>query len=332
MFLYLTEQQSKVFLKGGRIIIESDTIKREVPCEIIDAVILFGNIQLSASFIRFCMKRNISISFFSIKGAYFGKIESTSSNNILRLRKQLDVTKDQEFCLSMSKKIVEAKAHNQLTIIRRYKKHANVDIGNSISKIEQQKKTIAESRTINHLLGKEGYIAKQYFTILSKLVPNEFRFKGRSRRPPRDAFNSMLSLGYTLLLHEIVGYIEAARLSPYAAFLHQDSENHPTLASDLIEEWRSVLIDSLVLNLVINKKMKKTDFVTYEDQEGVFLTEESLKKFLSEYVKKLETKQKYIGALRNETSFRKAIFHQVRSLVQAIEYEDTDLYNPIIIR
>lgn len=114
--------------------------------------------------------------------------------------------------------------------------------------IEQMKlaaKNIDKCTSVSQIMGYEGIAARHYFMGLSKCILPEFGFCGRSRRPPKDEFNSMISLGYAMLMNEIYGAVEGKGLNVYAGFLHQDRERHPTVASDMMEEWRSVLIDSM---------------------------------------------------------------------------------------
>lgn len=118
-------------------------------------------------------------------------------------------------------------------------------------------------------MGCEGNAAKNYFAALPKLVQPEFRFSGRTKQPPKDAFNSMLSLGYTMLLYEIYSEIENRGLTPYIGFLHSDRDGHPALASDLMEEWRSVIVDSAVLSLVQGGEIHISQFT--EDEEVIFI-------------------------------------------------------------
>ena len=104
--------------------------------------------------------------------------------------------------------------------------------------------------TVNEIIGYEGNAARIYFQCLGKLVDDDFKFEKRSRRPPLDEFNSMLNLGYSILMNEIYSRVENKGLNAYFGFVHQDREKHPTLVSDIIEEWRAVIIDSMVMSLV----------------------------------------------------------------------------------
>ena len=148
--------------------------------------------------------------------------------------------------------------------------------------------------------------------------------------PPKDPFNSMLSLGYTILMYEIYGEIENKGLNPDCGFLHKDHEKHPTLASDLMEEWRAVIIDSMVMSLIQGREIHSEQFIKDEETGGVFLTKEAMKIFLRKYEIKMRTENRYIENM--SMSFRKGIRHQVNLLTRAIENNDANIYVPITIR
>jgi CRISPR-associated protein Cas1 len=150
--------------------------------------------------------------------------------------------------------------------------------------------------------------------------------------PPKDPVNSLLSFGYTLLLYEIYTAIVNKGLHPYAAFLHKDRKGHPSLASDLIEEWRAVIVDSLVLKLFRKGSFIRDDFITKEKTGGVYLCRNKVKKFISEFETKLNTEVRYASISGSRMSFRRTIAYQANSLAKAIDSENPTLYYPIKVR
>lgn len=134
------------------------------------------------------------------------------------------------------------------------------------------------------------------------------------------------------MLNEIVGKLEGKGLNPYFGILHSDKENHPTLASDLMEEWRAVLIDSLVMSLVNGHEIHKEDFYRIEGEEGVFLAQNAFKTFVVKYENKLRTDNRYLTDVEYAISFRRALDHQITCFANAIENNDPTLYHPVIIR
>lgn len=199
--------------------------------------------------------------------------------------------------------------------------------------IEQMKlaaKNIDKCTSVSQIMGYEGIAARHYFMGLSKCILPEFGFCGRSRRPPKDEFNSMISLGYAMLMNEIYGAVEGKGLNVYAGFLHQDRERHPTVASDMMEEWRSVLIDSMVMSLINGYEVEKNGF--RREENGVFLDDKTFKIFLKKYETKLRTSTGYLNYGDEKVSFRKALWIQASKLAKAIDEEDYTLYEPIYIR
>lgn len=327
--LYICEQGSNLSIDSGKFIVKDlQGCVRTIPQETLESVIVFGNISITTPCVQECLKRGIPISYFSTKGSYFGRLESTSHKSPFRLKKQVMLSEDSSFCLEWNKKIISAKVHNQRIVLQRYKGNKEKVI-QTIRNMKRLESSLLKSESDAEIRGFEGLTARLYFEALSELVTEDFRFKGRSKRPPRDPFNSMLSLGYTLLMYEIVGEVENKKMSPYIGFLHRDGENHPTLASDLMEEWRSVIVDSVVLSLIRGNEIKKESF--YFAENGVFLDKETLKIFLLKFENKIRTLNKYID-FQNRMSFRQTIGHQVRSFVRMIEQEEIGCYQPIRIR
>ena len=149
--------------------------------------------------------------------------------------------------------------------------------------------------------------------------------------PPKDPFNSLLSLGYTLILYEIYGEVCNRGLNPYIGFMHKDRERHPTLASDLLEEWRAIIVDSTVLSLIQGNEISIDNFWTDDETGGVFLDREGMKIFINKIEGKMKTEMSYIKN-ENRISFRRAIWHQVGELARAIETENPEVYEPIKAR
>lgn len=142
----------------------------------------------------------------------------------------------------------------------------------------------------------------------------------------------MISLGYSIILNEIYGKLEGKGLNPYFGIMHKDKEKHPTLASDLMEEWRAVLIDSTALSMINGHEISKEDFYTNIEQPGVFLARDGFKAYIRKLESKFRTENKYLPYVEYSVSFRRALDLQVNQFVKAIENKDPELYTPIRIR
>lgn len=331
-FLYVTEAGSVVGINGGYFEVkQKNGLVRKVPKEKMESITVFNGSTVTNQCIAECLQMGVPVNYFSSKGLYFGKLVSTSHVSADRLKKQVYASDDEIFCLEFSKKIIKAKIHNQMVVLRRYIKNSAVDLAECIHNMKISENKINTCKSVDEIMGYEGIAARNYFSGLSALVKDDFKFNGRSRRPPKDPFNSMLSLGYTILMYVIYGEIENRGLSPYISFLHSIREKHPSLASDLMEEWRAVIADSVVMSLVQGKEIDIENF-TSEEGKGVYLDKEGMKIFISKFEKKINSENRYITYDGESSSFRRCIYIQTTRLVDAIENKDPSLYKPVMIR
>lgn len=330
--LYINENGALIGIEGNRCTVKyQDGMVQSIPIEALESITIMSNSQITSQCVRDCIDRGIPITYFSKGGRYFGRIESTGHVNTQRQRKQCELY-NSDFAIELSKKIIHSKLRNQAVVLRRYGKSAKVPVDKYISMINICENKLEQCKSINEIMGFEGQAAKSYFAGLSEAINSEFVFHGRNKRPPRDEFNSMISLGYSVLMNEIISKLEIKGLNPYFGFMHRDSEKHPTLASDLMEEWRAVIVDSTVMSMINGCEIQKSDFVTDMDEPGCYLTREGARKFLVKLDRKLNTDVRYLKYIDFSVSFRNAILYQINSLIKAIEKIDADEYKPIEIR
>lgn len=332
-FVYVVENGALIGIDGGTIrVTKKEDVITKVPKETVESIAIFGNAQMTTQCTQYCLKNGISVSYYSKYGTYFGRLMSTGHINIRRQKKQIALTADAEFSLCLSKRIIESKINNQVVLAKRYLRNLDFDENDALFQMENARKKVSLADSIEQIMGYEGIASRYYFQIFSDIIEDDFKFNGRNRQPPRDPFNSMISLGYTLLMNELYGEIESRGLNPYAGFLHQDKENHPTLASDMIEEWRAILVDSTVLSLIQGHELIVEHFYYDEETGACLLDKEGMKIFLRKFEKKLHSESGYIREVEGKMSFRKAIWHQVGFLVRSIESGDAQMYQPIKIR
>ena len=173
---------------------------KSIPAETLEVIEIFGKIQITTQCITECLKRGVNILFYSTKGAY-----STNHVNVQRQRLQAAVTEDEQFKLDFSKRIINAKIRNQIVILRRYARNQEADIQRAVIEMQNMYQKLDMAQSIEQVMGFEGTAAKIYFGELGKLIDPAFAFTGRNRRPPRDPFNSLISLGYSIILNELYG-------------------------------------------------------------------------------------------------------------------------------
>lgn len=239
---------------------------------------------------------------------------------------------DTEFAATLAMKILCAKIKNQSVVLRRYEKSRGINLEEEQKMLTICKNKIMTCNRIEEMIGFEGQAAKYYFKGLAACIDKEFSFQGRSRRPPRDEFNSMISLGYSILMNEVYCKIEMKGLNPYFGFIHRDAEKHPTLASDMMEEWRAVIVDATAMSMINGHEIQKEHFNFSMDEPGCYLTRDGLKIYLNKLERKFQTEVRYLKYVDYAVSFRRGIFLQMEHLAKAIEEGDANLYEPITIR
>lgn len=329
-FAYITEKGATISKKEGRFVVgRNHETLLEIPEETLEGLLVTDTVQITSHAMVSLLHLGIPVTWLSSRGKYFGRLESTSHVNVFKQKQQF-LLQDQPFSLEMSRRVLLAKVHNQLTLLRRYNRERQIpavmiDIHNMMTMADHLK--TAEDR--ESLMGYEGMAAKIYFSALGKIVDPAFSFEKRSKRPPLDPFNSLLSFAYTLIMYELFTAITNEGLHPYVGFLHALKEHHPALASDLLEEWRAVLADSFVMALVQHHEIKEEHFCHDEESRGVYLTPEGRKIFFRVYEKKMRSTNQYIDG---KHSFRRSLNYQVVQYSQALLAQEPKMYEPIWIR
>lgn len=330
--LYVNENNATIGIDSNRCVIKySDGMRKMVPIETLESITIMGHAQLTTQCVQECLQRGIPVAYFSKGGKYFGRLQSTGHINVERQRMQCQLYED-DFSLKLAKNVISGKLKNQMVVLRRYEKSKDISVKDCLQMIHICRNKVENCNSIVEIMGYEGQGAKAYFNGLSKLIELEFSFQGRSKRPPRDEFNSLISLGYSIIMNEIYGKIEAKGLNPYFGFIHRDREKHPTLASDMMEEWRAIIVDSTAMSMINGHEITKEHFIINPEEPGCFLTRDGVKKYLEKLEKKLQTEVKYLNYVDYAVSFRRGISLQIDMLVKAIENNNADLYKTIEIR
>ena len=332
--LYFYEQGTRLSLKQNCLNDFSSGSENavEVPFEQVEAVVLFGKIEATSAVFTHCLERGIPVSWLSHRGKYYGRLQSTEHVNIEKKRLQFACENDADFRNQIAAQILSAKVHNQRIVLEKIARRRNdLELDRSIKLLEHYSNSINTERDISRMMGLEGTAAKLYFTELGKSVPESFSFKGRNRRPPRDPFNSLLSFAYTLLIMEMVTQIENAGLDPYAGLIHVGRQSNPALACDLIEEWRGIAADVLVLSLINHRQIKADDFDTLEN-DGVYANRKTAEIFVRAFQEKMNRPIKSFSEADDAMNFREAASKQIGFLFQAMRENNPSLYSPVRYR
>lgn len=286
--LYVSQQGCYLSLKQDLLIVKKDNnILAEVQLPLIEQVLIFGKSQVTTQALRACLFRDIPIVYLSRMGYCYGRTIAIERGyrQLSRYQQQLSFVER----LMVAKQIIKGKLSNSKVILRRQQNRKDsLDITKNINIINHLISKINDVETIDKLMGYEGAAASAYFSAFGECINNsDFIFYARSRRPPGNPVNALLSFGYQILWNHLLALIELQGLDPYSACLHQGSERHAVLASDLIEEFRSPIIDSLVMYMINRKFVHATDDFTYKDG-GCYLNNNGRKKFLSNFVQRME--------------------------------------------
>lgn len=330
--LYIQEQGAILRKEGGRfVVISNEKELLDVPSVKIASIIIFGNCTVTPSVIQHCLRKEIPITLLSSRGKYYGSIETTFNNNTDFERLQLFRSLDEKFTLNMAVEIVKAKIYNSKVILQRhYKKNKREEIKRVIENLTRITKKIENAKNIEDVRGYEGVSASGYFSVFGRMLDKSNNFYTerftRTKRPPLDPVNSLLSFGYTLLASNIYSFVKARSLNPYCGFLHSIRTGHPALVSDLIEEFRFV-IDTLVINILNHRILTNKDFY-FAKEPGLpcYLTNEARKIYLKQFEIKMH--QKIFHPQSGFTvDYRRCLDLQVQQFAQVIR-GDKEKYEP----
>lgn len=291
--LYIMTETCYVTLDGENIVIQDGekTLGR-FPLHTLENIICFTYKGASPALMGACAERKIGMSFFSPRGAFLARVVGKEYGNVLLRKEQYRISDDGDRGILYARNMIFGKVFNcRWSIERTLRDHAyRVDaeklkqVSDALYDILPQ---IDSARKADELRGMEGKAAEQYFSILNELVLNQkedFEFKTRSRRPPLDRINALLSFAYTVLAGDCANALSSVGLDPYVGFLHADRPGRKSLALDLMEELRPVLSDRLILTLINTKVLQAVHFETQKDG-AVLLNEDGRKVFFSEWQK-----------------------------------------------
>lgn len=329
--LYLIEQNSILRKQGERLLVcrrppasrrysavlQKDII-RDLPAADVDHVMLFGNIQVTTSALHLLLQKGIELAIFTYGGQLLGQLTPPMGKNLPLRIEQFHRYQDARFVLQFSRQIVRAKISNSLIFLNRF--HANRPGVFNLSELDllKQMHTRAESvADLETLRGIEGAAAAHYFSLFGKLFHPPWQFSGRSRRPPRDPVNAVLSFGYVVTGSQIQWFIDGAGLDPYLGFYHAVDYGRPSLALDIVEEFRHSFVDRLAILLFNQNILRESDF-SQPPAGGVFLSTSGKQKFFTHY-------QKLLGEISPEDSpgenkgYLSLFQRQVNRLIHSIQ-------------
>ncbi len=321
--LYVTDNGVLLKKKSNRILLKKDNkILEEIPILDLKRVIIFGSNQVSTQLLQYFATKGIDVAFLSSSGRFkFRLIPETSKNIFLRMA-QHDHYRNKSFRIQFSQNVIEAKIRNQRSLLVRYQRNRpEVDLKRYLEILKKCFHQVKQKQEIDEIMGVEGYAGKTYFEAYGKLLLGGFTFRKRVYHPPPDPINALLSFGYMLLFNEIESLLEGTGFDVFLGFVHSTHYGRASLATDLIEELRSPLIDRLVLYLINTSSISLKQFSP--NNNGVFMDSTARKTFLSNYEKFMTTDFLNVQD-KNRTNYRQIIRDQVigleKTLLQNVDY------------
>lgn len=339
--LYLVQQGMTLRKEQGRFVVEPPNRKAtdkanssavgevavEIPILEVERILVLGNVQITTAAISVCLQEQIPVVFLTQLGHYKGHLLSADFCDLSVQAAQYGRRKDSEFQLAVARQIVAGKITNSKRLLLKFDRKRQVSgMMAKIKRLDQWIRAANNAADKNTVRGYEGAAARLYFQGLSQLIVNsDFTFDKRSRRPPTDPFNSLLSFGYSLLFNNVMSLILVEGLNPYLGNLHGSDRKQPHLAMDLVEEFRSPVVDSLVLWLANKKTIKITDFTWPNDQGGVYLDSAARRVFLKHFENRISEPVSH-PAVQSKVTYRRAIQLQVQAYKRCLI--SADVYQP----
>lgn len=332
--LYITSPDAYLSLDGENIVIKKEeSTSTRLPLHNLENVVCFNYQGVSPALMGACSERNIGLCFLTPNGRFLARVTGKVRGNVLLRKKQYEVSEKSDQCVPIALSFLFGKIFNSRKVIERgLRDHSMLLDVQTLSKasafLKQTLNVLVQCKTIGELTAFEGSAAKVYFSVFDQLIlqqRDDFYFKERSRRPPLDNVNSLLSFLYTLLTNEVASALEGVGLDPYVGFLHTDRPGRPSLALDLMEELRPVFADRLALSLINRKQIVGKGF-TKKESGGILMDDDTRKTVLTAWQerKKEEIVHPY---LKERISF--GLIPHVQALLLARYLRgDLDAYPP----
>ncbi|MGN2370738.1 type I-B CRISPR-associated endonuclease Cas1b [Clostridium cagae] len=281
--------------------INQENEKRGIPIESIERIHFFSEIDLNSKFINYISQYDIILNFYNYYGYYSGSYYPRKKNvSGFLLVEQAIAYKDNYERLFFAKSFIDSAIHHILRNMRNYPSIPS----EYYAKIATERKKMLNSKNVQELMGAEGRVRKLYYECFKYILKNDFGFKNRNRRPPKDPLNALISFGNGVMYTAILSEVYQTQLDSTISYLHEPSTKRFSLILDISEIFKPLIVDSIIFSLINNRRINNSDF---DIEEGVcFLNEKGKKKFLTEFEKKMSTSIKH-RKLNRSVSYRQFI-------------------------
>lgn len=340
--LYVTEQGATLHKKGKRLLVwKGDQLINDIPLIKLEKVVLLGKgVSITTPAMFDLISQGIDVVYMTQRGRFVSRLIGKEHNNCrLRFQQALFVG-DMAASLNLAKGIVEGKVKNQRTLVRRHS-HEVIQGQMRLELMAARIQQVQSAQNLDELRGIEGMAANHYFSLFKHLLksPREGRwgFYDRNYYPPKDPINALLSFGYTILLNEVTAACQQIGLDPYLGCLHAINYGRPSMALDILEEFRPVIVDSLVLDLVNHGRLQPKDFVlggasktNSANKDGVYMTPKARTTFLAAFEGRIcQTVQH--SETQQQLNFRQILQKQTQQVARIIQ-EKQAAYQPYVWR
>lgn len=330
---YITQEDAFIGKTDERLTVKADKKKLlDIPLLKLEGIVVVGRAAISPMAINELLQRQIPLTFLTQTGRYLGCLEPEFTKNIFVRKAQWAAAGNTAQALHLVQGFVRGKLKNYRRVLQRKVRNvSNLNFDKEILRLENTIASIESTKTIDGLRGLEGTGSNIYFGSFPELIANsQFSFPSRNRRPPTDPINALLSLGYSLLRHDIQSAVNIVGFDPYLGYLHVPHYGRPALALDLMEEFRPLIVDAIVFNLINQQHLTPDDFETEPISNAVSLTKEGLKTFLQFYEQKKQSQFKH-PVFKRKCSYQEAFEIQAR-LVAKYLMGETEKYPPLIVK
>lgn len=334
--LFVTTQGSYLFKENETIVVRvGNDVRLRLPVHTIGGIVCFGNVACSPFLMGFCAENGVGMSFLTEQGRFLARVQGPVSGNVLLRREQYRRADNAKTSADMARSILTGKIANSRTVLQRAlrdhgeKIEAN-EVGIAVKRLSNYLDLINQDHPLDILRGCEGDSAHIYFSVFDHLIvaqKNEFSFQERNRRPPLDNVNALLSFIYTLLMHDIRSALESVGLDPAVGFLHRDRPGRPSLALDMMEEFRPFIADRLALSLVNLKQVQGKGF-DKADSGAVMMKDDTRKALLVAYQERKQ--EEIVHPFLDEKVSIGMLFHIQALLLARYLRGDLDGYPPFI--
>lgn len=334
--LYVTTQGAYLAKDGETVTVKADNeVRLRVPIHTIGGIVCFGQVSCSPYLMAFCAENDVGLSFLTEYGRFLARVQGPVSGNVLLRREQYRKADDEQASVAVARAVLTGKIANCRTVLQRaLRDHGDKiearTVELAVKRLTDCLGSINEKQSLDVVRGFEGDASRIYFSVFDHLITAQkesFFFHERSRRPPLDNVNCLLSFLYTLVMHDVRSALEAVGLDPSVGFLHRDRPGRPGLALDLMEEFRPFLSERITLSLINLRQVQDKGFKKAESG-GVLMTDETRKEVLVAYQNRKQ--EEIMHTFIDEKVTIGLLFHVQALLMARYLRGDIDGYPPFI--